>query len=249
MKFDKYELIILEQNPEGDPGNLGDSFAEIFRWGVLSAFINKFEKFHELTLTIIVNRLMNAYVRLTTPTGYLRHPDAPWREDTMTSDQLWPGVVALDLWEMKSFKTEIINRISNNKWRTGNGDLISPPFLAAIKRPSALHDLALLGQIALFKLPYRWNDERRWFEKNSNSSCDYLNFFIGLIHCEMRGHTWVSRLAKKLTKPKLLREKIESYYSSEPNAFVVPLYVRAIELMWPGDQATAASSSVSKSES
>lgn len=205
-------MIEMEQNAW--PGSIGDSMAETAR------------------LSLLVDRLGEHYVTnlepFITPTGYVRHPTAPeidekgdsWRESDSTSDQCLPWYLAQGLMR----KEEMRARIEANKWRTGNGDLVSPLFYAVLTERKWLINLCLWGQIQLFKLSFRWSDEKNALETSSGSSADYLNFFHVALY-------YPSRIQKKISKEEVFA-KVESYYSVEPNPFVVPLYKKVLDTFW-----------------
>jgi len=208
MKIDKYGCIVMEQNPEGDPGNLGDSCAETGRYQHLCRQLG------ETDFTIYLGRFI-------TDAGILRHPDSPWREDDTSSDQVLP--LYLGGTDLTKARVKII--LQRAGYRTGNGDFINPKLFALIKDNTFLLNISLAAQAAIFKLPYRWNDEKKWFESTEGSSADYLNF----IHAALYASSWVRRL---VSKEKLI-ERVQHYYRVEPNsAWVVDLYKRVIQEKW-----------------
>ncbi len=76
-------VIVMEQNPVGDPGNLGDSCAETSRYAHLKMLLDDYK--------LDVN--LNTFV---TPLGYIRHPDVPdsWKEKNTSEDQVKPLFLA-----------------------------------------------------------------------------------------------------------------------------------------------------------
>ena len=211
-------LVVLDQC--GFPGNIGDSCAETSRLYVLKRFVTgQVENEKEILSQFI------------TPKGIIRHPDSPWKEDDTSSDQVLPFVVAATKW------TEPIPGCLFFS-RTGNGDLVTPNLLAVQKRAlgksSWFYDLSILGQSFIFKIPFRWNDEKKWFESSKDSSCDYLNFVMALIQSnESNSITWPIRSAIKRTSKDLVLNKIKQYYLKEPNSEnLVSLYSLAIDKIW-----------------
>lgn len=205
MKKDKYGLYILEQNPEGNSGNLGDACAENAR-------------------------IVHLQIRLIRPTdiplqlfrtalGYVRHPDSPWRENDMSSDQLLPLYLCYkQLYQSLGY--EMFDRIERAKWHTGNGDIVSPGFYAFLKDWQWLVDANVLAQALILNLPYRWSDSKKWFEKTG--SADFLNW----IHAAF----YAPHLVREFISKKTLKEKVASYYAPEPNSqFLIDLYNTAID--------------------
>lgn len=202
------------------PGSLGDSCAETFRAYLLNLY----------TTAVFPFGVKIALINTKTPNGYLRHPFVPegWREEDFTSDQFIPRMM-FDIEGMWKFLKE--HRFCTNSLKT---KLANPGVLAvnarARNKPSALFDLAILGQVLLWKLPFRWDDGKQSFEPNTQSSCDYLNWFCMIVQCEMHGHTIVSELAKRLVKPATIKTKVLEYYAPEPNnLWILELYNKAID--------------------
>lgn len=224
MRWDNYGLIQMEQNPEGDPGNLGDSFAETFRVLTLEYFTGQRNPYDAV----------QKYQAVRTPKGFVRHPDSPWREDDFSGDQFTPGYIALDIYGQTACRADMEAVVFLNSWRTGNNDLMPANFWAAKSRadgkPSWFKDLSILAQAyGMRYLPYRWNDEKRWFESTKNSSADYLNWIMLLVHAHVKGHTWATRRALRVFTRNELYGKVLDYYAPEPNAgWVLSLYFHAI---------------------
>lgn len=202
------------------PGSQGDSCAETFRYFQLTKFLG-LEPIENVKVALINTK---------TPNGYLRHPFVPegWREEDFTSDQFIPRMM-FDTIKMWQFLTN--NRYCTNSTKT---KLANPGVLAvkarASGKPSALFDLALLVQVLLWMLPFRWDDGKQAFEPNDNSSCDYLNWFCILLQCEMFGHTFISSLAKRLVRPAVIKAKVLQYYAVEPNnLWILQLYNQAVD--------------------
>jgi hypothetical protein len=208
MYIDNFKTVVLEQCTW--PGSIGDSMAETARLSILLDFLG------------LPNDLgLSAFI---TPTGYVRHPTAPehdekgesWRETDMVSDQCLPWFVA----EGAMRKDEMRERIKANGWRTGNGDPVSPIFWAELKGYTWLRVIFLLIQLLLFNLAFRWSDANNAFEETSDSSCDYLNFIIVSLYAPK----WFRKLCPEET----LKQKVRSYYATEPSHFVVSLYEQVL---------------------
>jgi hypothetical protein len=226
MKFDDYGLVVRElesdETQKGFDGNRGDSCAETFRWAHLVDYLGNRQN------------LSAPYRAISTEKGYLRHPTTPWREDKFSFDQWVPLYLAVHgrIWQQDCQKY-----IDSNWWRTGNNNFVSPLYFTArrraAKKANSLSDLPLLGMAIILRFsPIRWSDSKKWFESTKNASGDYLNFLHLLIQCETHGHTVVSKLAKWLTKKSTAMEKVIHYFLGEPDAFVVPLYEKALDKMY-----------------
>ncbi|HEY0751998.1 MAG TPA: hypothetical protein VGD26_12635 [Chitinophagaceae bacterium] len=239
MRIDEFGLVVLEQNPEasypndgGFHGNRGDSCAETGRLFHLLRFLER-----------EAPDVRKVYEHLRTAKGFLRHPLCKWREDDQSSDQMKPLYLAVTSWGFHDLKLDIEHYLQKNKkfgifWTTGNGDPINASFWACIKRANnqqtSFHDLAhYLQAVAMERLPYRWNDEKKWFERMEGSSADYLNFLHAIIQAEYAGHTANSLKALKLVSPVKLLRKIMDYYRPEPNcSWVIDLYSSAISKLY-----------------
>lgn len=222
MLLDIYGFIVMEQCAY--PGSIGDSAAETGRYVTLMYF-NKDIKHIDLSNFI-------------TPKGILRHPESPWREDDTSGDQVAPLIAASALLQPKVADI-IIKKIRDNNYRTGNNNLINPGILANIKRHEGsiiqgLYDLAFLGQGLLLKLPYRWSESKKTFEKMEESSADYLNLFNSLFLAKIRGGlTLPQKLTLKLLSKEHVLNKIKSYYKVEPNSeFLIKEYEKALEVLY-----------------
>lgn len=240
MRYDDYGLIVLEQNDEQHPdptealnafhGNRGDSCAETFRHLHLQIYLEDRTKRDAALL---------AYRQCKTATGYIRHPLCKWREGDFSGDQAKPMYLVLRAMLLGYERTEMEQYFfADSDWgKTGNGDLLSASMKGVIKRAngkqSNFSDFSLYSQIfAMTKIPFRWNDEKWWFESTESSSADWLNWYHGIIQAEMFGHTYMSLKAKNMADPAQVLAKIKSYYAVEKNAFVVELYEQAIKKTW-----------------
>lgn len=211
MKFDNYGLLIREQNAADDPGRLGDSCAETSRLALADLIQNRY-----------VNPLWEL-PKFVTPLGTIRHPDSPWRENDMSSDNELPLYMASRqacFAQTGFIKQKVISR----GWKTGNGDFISPGYFAEIVDSQVLRCMLLIVQVALFYIPIRWSDASRSFERN-DASDGYLQWML----TACLAPPWVRKL---LSKDKL-KQKIAAYYSPEPNsAWLVNIYNGVIERFW-----------------
>lgn len=208
MKIDEYGCLVVEHVPW--PGSIGDSCAESARYEHLKMLLGDYV--HTCNLE-----------RFVTPLGYLRHPTAPetgaelpngevlkesWRESDMSTDQALPLYLAWRRGTNYTRTSQMERRIKSNGYRTGNGDYISPGFYAELKDSQILRSLFLLIQILFFKLPYRWNDEKRTLELTTGSVADYLNY----IHCAVYAPKWVRRIGPSKN---VLYKAVTTYYQPE----------------------------------
>lgn len=204
MRID--ELGCVEMQQTGWPGNIGDSAAESGRLEHLRMLLGEYVSISNLDMFV-------------TSLGYVRHPKVPpeWAEKDFSSDQALPLYLAWRRSGNYSRSEEMRRRL---KYKTGNGDLLSPGLFAEM-HAEWLRVPLLLTQLAIFKFPYRWNDERRSFERTKNSSADYINF----IHVAVYAPKWL----RKLISPKTLMDKVMDYYEPEPqSAMIKNLYFNVV---------------------
>lgn len=221
MVFDNYGYIVMEQS--GLPGGYGDSCAETSRYVTLKAVIGD---------QVVIN-----LVSFVTDQGVLRHPLSPWREDDTSLDQMYPLLAATTLTN-KELRNKVDGFITDYSGKTYNGKIVNFGMQAQVARSRDekhlwINDLSILGQALIFKLPYRWSDSKKWFEKNDSTS-DYLNFVNGIAFAKVKNNeTWPIKLAKKLIKKETVLEKVKSYYQPEPNSqWLVDLYSKALEVIY-----------------
>lgn len=205
VKIDEYGCMEMEQVKW--PGSIGDSAAESGRYEHLKMLLGDY---------VHICNLEN----FVTPLGYVRHPTAPtdpdWREKDFSSDQSLPLYLAWRKGANFARTNQMERRYRRDLFRTGNGDLLTPGLFAEMYA-SWLRVPLLLGQLALFKFNWRWNDEKNKFEENEESSCDYINF----IHVAVYAPRWLRRRID----PSKLHAKVVHYYAPEPNcADLLALY-------------------------
>lgn len=206
MIFDSYGCIVMD-GP--DPGHLGDSCAETSRWVCLGGELD--------------SKILEQFI---SHHGYLRHPDAPygpprslhsWRESDMSSDQLLPLLMAAQ--KINPMLAETIKARLQSTWMVGPGH-IAPPALLALAYGNLwwFKQLTQL-QTYIFKIPWRWSDSKKWFERTEGSSADFLNYFISIVYLKRHG------IVVKYDVEKV-REKIVSYYANQVNSdWVVAKYL------------------------
>lgn len=202
----EYNELISETS--GFPGSIGDSCAESSRYYLL-----KWPTLPLPNLKIFV-----------TDTFFVRHPDSPWREDDFSTDQALPLYIATK-------NANMYYKLKKNKWRLPNGQFISPIFYAILTKKKWLINLCVFAQGILFKLPYRYDDSKKRFTKNDNSS-DYLNYYFTAYYAD--------KWARHIVKKEVILQKIKSYYQSEIDASkdktlaleIIRLYEEEIEVLW-----------------
>lgn len=240
MKFDQFGFLESEKDPEGDPGRIGDSTAETFRWYGLAATAYFLD-----ALPIpdnIADHVASLYQRIHTDAGYLRHPLAPvkdakgknWREPDFSDDQAIALLMGLDAWGLHELGSELVTSIQNAGGKTGNGDYVHPTFIASGLRfadhPSNFCDFSILSQgLAMKYFPLHWNDgkwqKREWpVELASESTTDFLNWTHLIFQAERHGHTWITERARSIFTEDQIMEKINSYYAKEPNPLILAMY-------------------------
>lgn len=201
MIIDNYNTVVLEQ--VAFPGNIGDSCAESARYAILT-------QDGKINLAAFV-----------TDKGVIRHPTSPWGPEDVSSDQVMPLLAASSVLQ-PLLANRIVDQIKKAGYKTGNGNYINPGLYATIRRHENrpwlwMSDLAILGQALLFKLPLRWDENKKRLVKNEDVS-DYLNYTIFLKHAELKkSMTWPCKLALFLTGKKQVLPAVQKYYSPEPN--------------------------------
>jgi hypothetical protein len=203
MYFDSRDAIVMEQNAPDDAGRFGDSCAETSRYRLLMPR----------------DEYNDSILQFRTDKGYVRHPEAPWREDDFSGDQALPMYLALRHDKYYEQINEFEQRIKAAGWRTGNGDLLALTWISVFYRAqgkqSSLTDFPILAQaiwLRFFSRTYR------------DGGADHLNFFHVLLQAKREGHTTASKLARWLMPHERFMTVIREYYSVEPNAFVVDAY-------------------------
>jgi hypothetical protein len=235
MYFDNV-AIYMEQNQP--PGSYGDSCAETSRYFHLLKVREKkgLDNSHLPRHTKAEAQESLAYFR--TDTGYVRHHNIPedWKEGDFTSDQAMPLFMCYDKWDMPNYSLEMMLRLKAADYKTGNGDIIALPFVAVLYREPGIwynyvNDTLILGTALVLKyLPFRWNEVDKKFERTIESSADWLNFLHAMFNQEYYGHTFVSKLTKKLFTKEELYAKLEHYYKPEPNsAWLLLAYKELLE--------------------
>ena len=216
MHYDELGLIVSDTS--GPPSCFGDSCAETGRVVHLGCLLGLQDGPAERLLHFV------------TSGGYVRHPSPTlpydWRETDFSSDQALPLYLA---WRQVGVAQaqEMKERIKAAGWRTGNGDLVSPYFFAALIDSKLLMSLVCFIGAMVFKIPFRWSDSKKAFESNADATGDYLNYF----HCLPFAYGWVRRLVGKST----LSDKIIRYYSNESNcAGLLARYGQAITAVYNG---------------
>jgi hypothetical protein len=204
MKQDETGLLVSEIYQDGVPANLGDSMANTARMIHLAQLHMPSEDYRGAV------KLLKQF---RTEKGYVRHPSpnlpVEWRENDTSSDQMLPWYIITKS-VAPELASEMRQRVKASYFRSGNGGIVAPVFFAILIDSKILLNIFLSLQVVLFKVPWRWNDEKKSLEKSEGSTCDYLNWF----HASRLASPWVQRLISKET----LNKKILSYYETEPNS-------------------------------
>lgn len=195
MRIDEYGCLITDEAP---PGCYGDSCAESCRYNYLLSILDRIPECKIMSFI--------------TEHGFIRHLLSPWKENDFSSDQMIPLFLVFP-------STTFRQSLENNKWRTGNGDLVPPQLYGLLTGKIWIIKAALFMQSLMFKLPYRWSDSKKWFESTKGSSADYLNFTVLSLY-----------LRKSYMPKEVLKAKILDYYKNEPNSnMVTDLYLEAVD--------------------
>lgn len=213
MKFDEYGCLVMEK--DGMPGDLGDSCAETCRYVIL-----KGSAIYPVTVT---------FSNFSTPLGFVRHPDAPndWRENDFASDQCLPLLMATDLFDGVDFS--IFSDRIKHTWATAPGKVASPGVMCVTCQWLHLFGFLLFIQFLIFKIPWRWSDDKRiksWWKlvSSDGESADWLNYYTSFVYLASKGITWPQAF---LDKTKAMT-KVRSYYANQPDSdWVVTNYEAA----------------------
>lgn len=212
MKVDEYGCLITEHDTDPD-GARGDSCSETSRLWHIQYRLN----------LIGVNQSVNLSP-FQTPYGFVRHPLSKWREDDFSSDQALPLFICYRI-RPSPEQAFMFDVIKSNWFRTGNNNLVAPVLLGFLMNWLWFVNICVFVQALIFKLPYRWSDSTKWFEKTDDVSGDYLNF----IHCAFYCSPWVREMIPK----SVLKAKVWAYYLPEPNShWLVELYYEFLERYW-----------------
>lgn len=188
-------ILVREQNPLGNPGNIGDSCFETSAYGLSI-----------LGIGVNMSLAVNSFV---TPAGTVRHKDSPWREDDMSTDNELPLYMLLR--EVKNPNAEFIKaKVIERGYKTGNEKFVSPGYLAELLNSQFLRCLFLVGQVLIFWFPFRWSDSKKWFELSWPHCDGYLQWALTA--------RFAPYIFRKLIRKKTLIEKIKQYYLPEPNS-------------------------------
>lgn len=206
MFIDELKTLVREQNPPWDPGRYGDSSYE-----TSSYQLARFELGDYLFVTDLT--------QFVTPIGTIRHPKVPddWKETDMTTDNeilLYMASKRAGLPQANFIKNKVISR----GYRTGNGDFISPGYLAELNDWQSLRCVSLAVQSLFFKIPVRWSDASKepWYKfwHHIESSKDACDGYVHWMHCAVNAPKFVRKMISKET----LKSKIRLYYKKEPNS-------------------------------
>lgn len=210
MRIDGYGCVVMEK--DGPPGDLGDSCAETGRYMVL--------------LGMMYNAKLMPFL---TDAGFLRHPDAPWREEDFTSDQALYLLMAADLTSAGLFLT-IVNKIKALGWRTAPAKIASPDVIALCTRSYQTLAALNVAQMLINKFPWRWDDSNqtatKWwrFVRSEGSTVSFMTVFVAMVFLKRKGITWPQKFWNKET----YLAKAKSYYENQPRSlWFTELYDRA----------------------
>lgn len=204
MIIDEYGCLLREQNPPWDPGRLGSSCADTARYQHLQDILGE-GPFN-----------VNLYA-FKTDKGFVDHPKSIWREDKFNSDSALPLFLAT--------KNTLLGgslQFYLKDLKTGDGKWISPGLYFLLHDNTIELKASLLIQAMLFKLPYRWSDSKKWFERTTDNSGDYLNYIHLALH-----------VRKSFVSKKVLKQKVRDYWlPKEPNInWLIDMYDKAIEYL------------------
>lgn len=209
MKIDNFGAIITDGSY---PGCVGDACANTARYAISQICGGK--SANDVDLRIF-----------RTEKGYVRHPTAPepplveasWREEDFTSDQALPLLMAYRV-SGNHFLEEMRTRV---RWKTAPGKISSLGVMLVSREWLILFWLAVIFQIFIFCIPWRWSDDDRlkgkfWkFERSFASSSDYLNFAASLEYLACTNYRLLAWLALAMVGVDRVKLKILDYYKDE----------------------------------
>lgn len=216
MKVDHHNVLILEE--VGLPGDLGDSCAETGRYTVLSNLVGYFPYGKDLSLEAFIGR----------DNGFVRHPDVPesWKEKDFTSDQGINLIYAYDIQGPANVTYAVKYQM---RWFTAKYNKISLPSVMAASR-GMLRTLNVLNAVQglIFRIPFRWSDSKRKFEKSNDSSADYLNWIVTCAYLKLKGRDPIMNVDQSVVE-----EKIRNYHANQNNvAEMLALYMAACRILY-----------------
>ena len=231
MVQDSNGFITMQQDTF--PGSVGDSCAETGRMMLLCYILN------------ILHKPVNLQL-LVTPQGVVRYPSppSPWGPSDTSADQVAPLLAICSLQEPE-LAQQILDQITNNGFRTGNGEVANPCLLAQMVRAEGhswrqqIYDISILIQALLLKLPFAWNPNATlnpltWFVSSANQSANYLNFinFLGFARAK-KNFTLSCWLASKIISSDKALAEVQAYYKPEPNSqWILDMYAAALPKIW-----------------
>lgn len=215
MRIDEHGAVIREQYAPGHPGDLGDSCADTSRLSVISLF-----------------PLVNL-AAFRTPTGYVRHPLAVWRENDFSGDQALPLLMAYDLdtFRYPQYAAEMRQRLATG--RTGNGDPLSPGLWGVVHKRLWLLGVACVVQAFLFLIPIRWSDSNdapgpQW----GGDEGDYLNWIPSIDYLWANGHRWTTHVCYRIRSPRTAGKKVSRYYANQPRSeWVTGIFMEHLDIV------------------
>lgn len=220
-------MIEREQNlPERD---IGDSAFDTGSYYLGRMFNGRYED---------VNNLKQFVIGVVS----LRHPDLihKYAEDPkewgMSTDNEMPLYMAFRQAGMP--EADLLKQVVKKRgWRTSNGKLVSFGYFAELVDSKLLRSLAVLGQLAINKIPWRYSDakdiEAPWYSpKRIVSSKDHTDGYIQLTLQAHLSYKWVRNL---INREETFR-KIAAYYDAkEPagtTAWVKTVYYNILFNRW-----------------
>jgi hypothetical protein len=181
------------------PGSHGDSCANTCRHAILDG--------HEV---------LASPFEFMAAGGYQRHPELKdtWGAWDFSNDQALPLLIRV----LRIAKHNFI--LDDFKWKIpASKTWVSPGVWCLARGWIFLFGLVTLAQCFLFKIPWRWDDEKQRIARSEGHSADYLNMVVSLKFLRERGYWWIARLCWRVLDPWLVGGKVYDYFKPEPNCY------------------------------
>ncbi len=212
MYLDDKLLVISETSPF--PGSHGDSCANTARWQVLSN-----------------GPLPHCLTHFFVEGGQVRHPKLEHYEDdkgvrwgvTDFSVDQWIALFVACMLFQPLLAKRMLLRLEEDRNRVGDGSFPNLLMVSCIRRAarnqSWVSDLPILFHAIFSRFPWRWGDSKKAIEQSTDSSADYLNWFMCIAYAhKTKSNTLSIKLSKLIISKSKMLTKATEYLETEPNS-------------------------------
>jgi hypothetical protein len=209
MHFEDGTLVRDQDGPTSD-GRYGDSAFDSSAFGLSWWFVNK--QYHpQLKLD-----------QFLTPNGVIRHPKSIWGANDTTEDQEKP--LYMFFRETCNYKqqVQIYDQVTGRGYKTGNGNYVTPGYLAELRKITWLRCLSQLIQVLFFYLPY-WDDGAKRIRFTGKTD--------GYLQWALIAYLTPWPFRRLISKAKL-KDKILSYYTPEMGCLPQDTTLLVIKTHW-----------------